>query len=328
MLDLFRGFSVEDFMILSELDRFGSFRSLARAQHISVARVSKAVLMYEKSLGAELVRRSTVGFELTSQGRELCQLAKKVIHTLSFAGEDDKVSAGAEQETLTLASRNFLNAALAQVFARLSMERPGTLMRLVDCAPEELKVGEYKAAIDAALYLNEMEWTGGWTVSLLGHLEWHPYVSVDHPLARRKSVTADDLLTLSFVAPVFWSRDAVHEGADHFPIKGRRRVAAQCQTADVAVRIAVETQFCAYVPSLVVNHSPDPERLVALKGPQVPVVSSPVYLAVHKDRVRAATRSALEASLKELLSPCVTHPQSEVERRKDAQKSHLPMSLV
>jgi DNA-binding transcriptional LysR family regulator len=309
MLECFRGFSVEDFLILSDLDRFGSFRSLARAHHISVARVSTAVLSYEKRLGVELVRRSTVGFELTPRGPEFCELARRVIHTLSLAGDDGHGERGPEQETLTLASRNFLNAALAKVFARLSTERPGTLMRLVDCAPEELKVGEYKNAIDAALYLNEMEWTGGWSVSLLGHIDWHPFVSVDHPLARHNCVTDDDLLSLSFIAPVFWSRDAVHEGADHFPVRGRRKVAAQCQTADVAVRIASETYFCAYVPALVVNHSPAPERLVALKGPTIPVINSPVYLAVHQDRVRVATRGALETSLKQLLTADAPQPK-------------------
>src|SRR5690606_36007389 len=85
--------------IFVEIVDGGNFSQAARALNMSRANVSYHVAQLEKSLGAELLRRTPQGVELTNIGQQVYQHAKSIVHASALMR--DAVNANESAERLT-----------------------------------------------------------------------------------------------------------------------------------------------------------------------------------------------------------------------------------
>ena len=85
--------------IFVEIVDGGNLSQAARALNMSRANVSYHVAQLEKSLDAELLRRTPQGVELTNMGQQVYQHAKNIVHESALMR--DAVSASASEERLT-----------------------------------------------------------------------------------------------------------------------------------------------------------------------------------------------------------------------------------
>ncbi len=85
--------------IFVEIVDGGNLSQAARALNMSRANVSYHVAQLEKSLGAELLRRTPQGIELTNMGQKVYEHARNIVHEAALMRE--AVSASASEDRLT-----------------------------------------------------------------------------------------------------------------------------------------------------------------------------------------------------------------------------------
>lgn len=128
---------VQRLRVLHEVARHGSFNKAATALLCTPSAVSQQVAALERTLGADVVRRSTRGVELTEPGRLLVEAAEAITAELDLAHE--RINRLAQQRTtLTVATfssggRRLLPAALT----RLCATHPEVELTILEREPED-----------------------------------------------------------------------------------------------------------------------------------------------------------------------------------------------
>ncbi|NUT36737.1 MAG: LysR family transcriptional regulator [Hamadaea sp.] len=123
--------------VLHEVARHGSFNKAATALLCTPSAVSQQVAALERTLGAEVVRRSTRGVELTEPGRLLVEAAEAITAELDLAHE--RINRLARQRTkVTVATfssggRRLLPVALN----RLVAAHPEVELTILEREPED-----------------------------------------------------------------------------------------------------------------------------------------------------------------------------------------------
>ncbi|MGV9307064.1 LysR substrate-binding domain-containing protein [Nonomuraea sp. NPDC003727] len=123
--------------ILREVAGHGSFNRAATALRLTPSAVSQQIAALERTLGTQVVERSTRGVTLTEPGRLLVAAAEAIAAELSDAQQRiDRLAAGRAQ--LTIASfasggRPLLPPALA----RLAADHPGVELTILEREPED-----------------------------------------------------------------------------------------------------------------------------------------------------------------------------------------------
>ncbi len=89
-----RKMDLQALTIFVEIVDGGNFSQAARSLNISRANVSYHITQLEKALGAELLRRSPQGVELTNLGREVYEYARNIVHETTLMKEAVSASEG------------------------------------------------------------------------------------------------------------------------------------------------------------------------------------------------------------------------------------------
>jgi molybdate transport repressor ModE-like protein len=123
--------------ILSEVARHGSFNKAATALLCTPSAVSQQIAALERTLGADVVSRSTRGVELTETGRLLVEaadaIAAELQHVQQQISELSSTTAKLTIATFTSGGRRLLPDALT----RLCAEHPELEVAILQCEPEE-----------------------------------------------------------------------------------------------------------------------------------------------------------------------------------------------
>ncbi|EPH46732.1 LysR family transcriptional regulator [Streptomyces aurantiacus] len=142
---------VQRLRVLRAVAEHGSFNQAAAALHLTPSAVSQHVAALERSLGAQVVARSTRGVALTQAGRIMVQAAESVTAELAHAQQQvDQLSTGRSQLTIatfTSGGRLLLPGALA----RLTAAHPDTVLHVREGEPEVSLPLVRQGAVDLAL---------------------------------------------------------------------------------------------------------------------------------------------------------------------------------
>ncbi|RKE17760.1 LysR family transcriptional regulator [Streptomyces sp. TLI_171] len=191
---------VQRLRVLRSVAEHGSFNRAAAALRLTPSAVSQQVAALERSLGAQVVARSTRGVALTPAGRIMVGAAESVAAELQHARQQvDRLGSGRTQltvATFTSGGRLLLPAA----FERLTAAHPDTVVHVRECEPEDSLPLVRRGAVDLALAYH----FDGPLPGRLGPgsgLEWiallddplHVVLPERHPLAGREAVEIAEL---------------------------------------------------------------------------------------------------------------------------------------
>lgn len=187
--------------ILREVARHGSFNRAAATLRITPSAVSQQISALERSVGTDVVRRSTRGVELTEAGRVLAEASDAIAAELAYAHTQiTRLGTDAPPRltvaTFTSGGQRLLPAALT----RFTAERPGVEFTVLENEPEDSMRLVREGAADLALAYH----FDGPPPVLPGDrsgLVWTPLTDdpmwivlpAGHPLARRETVAVADL---------------------------------------------------------------------------------------------------------------------------------------
>ncbi|MFI9272029.1 LysR family transcriptional regulator [Kitasatospora sp. NPDC052896] len=142
---------VQRLRILRAVAEHGSFNQAAAALHLTPSAVSQHVAVLERSLGAQVVARSTRGVTLTQAGRIMVSAAEAVAAELEHARQQvDQLSSGRVQltvATFTSGGRLLLPGALPRLLAA----NPRTVLHVREGEPEDTLPLVRQGAVDVAL---------------------------------------------------------------------------------------------------------------------------------------------------------------------------------
>lgn len=128
---------VQRLRVLREVARHGSFNQAATALLCTPSAVSQQIAALERTLGADVVSRSTRGVELTEPGRLLVEAAEAIAaelqHVQQQISELSSTTARLTIATFTSGGRRLLPLALR----RLCAEYPDLEIVILQCEPEE-----------------------------------------------------------------------------------------------------------------------------------------------------------------------------------------------
>ncbi|MFI9045581.1 LysR family transcriptional regulator [Streptomyces sp. NPDC053427] len=142
---------VQRLRVLRAVAEHGSFNKAAAALRLTPSAVSQQVAALERSLGAQVVARSTRGVTLTQAGRIMVGAAESVAAELELAQQQvDRLSTGRVQltvATFTSGGRHLLPGALP----RLMAAHPHTVLHVREGEPESTLPLVRQGAVDLAL---------------------------------------------------------------------------------------------------------------------------------------------------------------------------------
>ncbi|MGP3638608.1 LysR family transcriptional regulator, partial [Streptomyces sp. 24-1644] len=142
---------VQRLRVLRAVAERGSFNQAAAALHLTPSAVSQHVAALERSLGAQVVARSTRGVTLTGAGRIMVGAAESVAAELEHAQQQvDRLSTGRTQltvATFTSGGRLLLPGALA----KLARAHPDTVLHVREGEPEDSLPLVRQGTVDLAL---------------------------------------------------------------------------------------------------------------------------------------------------------------------------------
>ncbi|MEU9123633.1 LysR family transcriptional regulator [Streptomyces sp. NPDC048506] len=142
---------VQRLRVLRAVADHGSFSKAAAALHLTPSAVSQHVAVLERSLGAQVVARSTRGVTLTQAGQIMVGAAESVAAELEQAKQQvERLSTGRVQltvATFTSGGRRLLPGALT----RLMATHPRTLVHVREGEPEDTLPLVRQGAVDLAL---------------------------------------------------------------------------------------------------------------------------------------------------------------------------------
>ncbi|MFE1774186.1 LysR family transcriptional regulator [Streptomyces sp. NPDC059008] len=191
---------VQRLRVLRAVADHGSFSKAAAALHLTPSAVSQHVAVLERSLGAQVVARSTRGVTLTQAGQIMVGAAESVAAELAQARQQvERLSTGRVQltvATFTSGGRHLLPDALP----RLMASHPGTLLHVREGEPEDTVPLVRQGAVDLALAYhfdgplpvgpgsgNSLQWTA------LLEDPLHVVMPDEHRLADRASLDIAEL---------------------------------------------------------------------------------------------------------------------------------------
>ncbi len=142
---------VQRLRVLRAVAEHGSFNQAATALRLTPSAVSQHVAALERSLGAQVVTRSTRGVTLTRPGQIMVSAAESVAAELEHAKQQvDQLSTGRAQLTIaTFTSGGRL--LLPGAFARFTTAHPDTVLHVRENEPEHSLPLVRQGAVDLAL---------------------------------------------------------------------------------------------------------------------------------------------------------------------------------
>ncbi len=191
---------VQRLRILRAVADQGSFNRAAAELRLTPSAVSQHIAALERSLGTEVVARSTRGVTLTPAGRIMVGAADSVAAEIAHAREQvDRLETGRTQLTIATFSsggRLLLPGALT----RLAAAHPETVVHVREAEPENSLPLVRQGAVDLALAYSFDGPLPGWK-GPGDRLTWRPLMEdplqvvlpKHHPLARRELLDIGEL---------------------------------------------------------------------------------------------------------------------------------------
>lgn len=184
-----------------------SINKAAETLYVGQSALSRAIKELEGSLGTKLFERSTKGVTLTPEGELFVRYAKTVLEQVDDLEAMFK-GGTLERKRFSLASTraSYVAAAFAEFSkgitdpAELIYTEVSSMQALRAVAADEYKLGLVRYADCYENYYSSVISARGLVGQPVGEFPYKIVVSVDSPLAKKETVTPDDLAGLTRIA--------------------------------------------------------------------------------------------------------------------------------
>ncbi|KMO93394.1 LysR family transcriptional regulator [Streptomyces roseus] len=300
---------VQRLRVLRAVAEQGSFTKAAAALRLTPSAVSQHVALLERSLGVEVVVRSTRGVTLTEAGRIMVGAAESVAAELAHARQRvEQLGSGRTQLTVATFStggRHLLPGALT----RFTAVRPRTLLHVREGEPETTLPLVRQGAVDLALAyhfdgplpLGPGPNTGlTWTALLEDAL--HVVLPQAHPLATRESLDIAELAAEPWILGCLKTEAYLHRYAERAGFTPEVRGS----TTDYffARSLVAAGMGVSLIPSIALHPSVPGVRVVPVKAPAPTRYIGVATIGRHGERphVAAFLRALREQAARQDLS--------------------------
>ncbi len=275
---------IRDLNIYLELTKVMSVREVARRQSLSPSQVSKSIQKIESALGTKLFDRTAKGVSLTPPGRRAMKHFSTIIKEIEkLAGE--KESPTTHEQRLGIGSVSFLAShLLPQVVADLFNEFKKVKWNILEVAPDQMSSAAMRGAFDVALHLSPISWPSTWFTKRIGEMSWHLCARKGHPVLSDPSL--QNILSYSFITPIYWTYEGLHEANDFFPNKKvKRAVAHQTSTAETAINLVSVSDSLSYLPDVLIRRYENDGLVERVTSKEMPPTQKPLFLSVRADLI-------------------------------------------
>ncbi len=298
----FADFTIVDFEMLVRLPEHSSLREVAAALDMDPAKVSRRVADIEQRLGTKLLTRSNMGVVVTQDGHHVAVQARRVLSSLKEFDVARRIESQPQyEEFVTIGARGFLNAHVgAATYRALSQglsDRMG--IRFLDQSPDESRSAAKQGTVDVVIGIEAEGLGKAWTSSLVGELRWRLYANARHPLTM--GGTLADLRNYRIAHHCYWNGQRIQSSTGVLESLGLGHTGYGTETAATAMALLQVSDHVVCAPSLVARDLVASGQIAELQIEGVDETCTPLHLALHQDRISAATQKRLR---RELSSAC------------------------
>lgn len=195
--------TLQQLKYVSMVEKCGSFSRAAQKLYVSQPSISNLVNALEEELGITIFTRSSTGIAITNEGRELLKLSNRLLRDADYISEYFHSDAEGPKPTFFVSSQHydFVVSAFEEFVDGLDAERYTLGLNQTQTAAVIEDVRKQYSDL-GVIFLSDVNRRHMMKVLEDNNLEFHAvtqaaphaFLSVTHPLARRKSVTPEELM--------------------------------------------------------------------------------------------------------------------------------------
>lgn len=195
--------TLQQLKYVSMVEKCGSFSRAAQKLYVSQPSISNLVNALEEELGITIFTRSSTGIAITNEGRELLKLSNRLLRDADYISEYFLSDTEGPKPTFFVSSQHydFVVSAFEEFVDGLDAERYTLGLNQTQTAAVIEDVRKQYSDL-GVIFLSDVNRRHMMKVLEDNNLEFHAvtqaaphaFLSVTHPLAKRESVTPEELM--------------------------------------------------------------------------------------------------------------------------------------
>ena len=215
--------TLQQLKYVSMVEKCGSFSRAAQKLYVSQPSISNLVNALEEELGITIFTRSSTGIAITNEGRELLKLSNRLLRDADYISEYFHSDTEGPKPTFFVSSQHydFVVSAFEEFVDGLDAERYTLGLNQTQTAAVIEDVRKQYSDL-GVIFLSDVNRRHMMKVLEDNNLEFHAvtqaaphaFLSVTHPLAKRESVTPEELMDYPCIvyeqsadSPAFYSEE-------------------------------------------------------------------------------------------------------------------------
>ncbi|WP_129781734.1 LysR family transcriptional regulator [Peristeroidobacter soli] len=183
-----------------EVARTGSLAAASEKLHVAVSAISRQIAMLEREIGADLFERTARGMVLTRPGEVLAEHARRVFLEASAVLAEISSSHAQARGNVRIGCDEGFASLLPKIMAAFHREQPIARFVVRSGSPENIESWVEKGEIDLGLSCSTGH-SGNVNVAFSADSPVEVLCRYGHPLARKPSITLDELLAHPLAVP-------------------------------------------------------------------------------------------------------------------------------
>ena len=184
-----------------EVARLGSLGKASESLLIATPNISRSIKELESDLGISIFERTTKGMELTPEGEEFINFAKRILGQIEQVEDFYKKGTAKKQEfSISVPRACYISEAFAEFSKSLSgdaaeifYKETNSQRTIKNMLEHDYKLGIIRYAENYDRYFKSMLEEKGFQYELVTEFTYSLLMSADSPLAQKENITFDDL---------------------------------------------------------------------------------------------------------------------------------------
>ena len=184
-----------------EVARLGSLGKASESLLIATPNISRSIKELEGDLGISIFERTTKGMELTPDGEEFINFAKRILGQIEQVEDFYKKGTAKKQEfSISVPRACYISEAFAEFSKSLSgdaaeifYKETNSQRTIKNMLEHDYKLGIIRYAENYDRYFKSMLEEKGFQYELVTEFTYSLLMSADNPLAQKENITFDDL---------------------------------------------------------------------------------------------------------------------------------------
>ena len=184
-----------------EVARLGSLGKASETLLIATPNISRSIKELEGDLGISIFERTTKGMELTPEGEEFINFAKRILGQIEQVEDFYKKGTAKKQEfSISVPRACYISEAFAEFSKSLSgdaaeifYKETNSQRTIKNMLEHDYKLGIIRYAENYDRYFKSMLEEKGFQYELVTEFTYSLLMSADNPLAKKEDISFDDL---------------------------------------------------------------------------------------------------------------------------------------